>query len=148
MVSKRKATNPTVQEREQLLKERENGLLKQEADLQKLRDELDKQKAELIRNEKDASQRVQILLKDELLYGLTRNRILCKHWHKNNPEAARHMFGFKNWNRVPIKYTTQNWICLSSNTLVPKSQVLLRCIGSLGKYFLVLRGSNWCACSQ
>ena len=92
-MTRRKATNPTVQEREQMLKERENEFLKQEADLQKLRDELDKRKA----TEKDASQRVQILLKDKVSYGLTRNRISCKHWHKNNPEAARHMFGFKNW---------------------------------------------------
>ena len=58
--------------------------------MQKLKEDLDKR-------EQDMDEKLSLFVTGDEAYGLTRNRILCKHWHKKNPKAARHLFGFPDW---------------------------------------------------
>ena len=103
-------SNPTALQHEQLkakfdkqaseMKEMEARMKevdKREKEVQKLKQELDKREAELIRKKKDMDEKPHILISGEEAYGLTRNNLSCKHWHKNNPKAANHFFGFKSW---------------------------------------------------
>ena len=65
-----------------------------------LKDELDKRQAELVRTKLDVDEKLAILTRGDEAYGLTRNRISCRHWHKNNSSAARNLFGFSSWKEL------------------------------------------------
>ena len=78
-------STPTMLEHDQLKAQLER-YVQRESDLQKLKEDLDKREAEC-----------DLFVTGDEAYGLTRNRISCKHWHKKNPRAARHLFGFPDW---------------------------------------------------
>ena len=86
-------STPTMLEHDQLKAQLER-YAQRESELQKLKEDLDKREAELIREKQDMDD---LFVTGDEAYGLTRNRISCKHWHKKNPRAARHLFGFPDW---------------------------------------------------
>ena len=68
-----------------------------EADLNQLKESLAQQQAEIIARQRDVNEKMQIVIAGENVYGLTRSSILSKSWHKKNPNAARHLLGFRSW---------------------------------------------------
>ena len=75
-------------------------IAEREKELRCLKEELDKREAELVRTKQDVDEKIQILMHGDEAYGLTRNRISCRHWHKKNPDAARTLFGFPSWKEL------------------------------------------------
>ena len=46
---------------------------------------------------------MQLLISGNQVHGLTRSEILNKVWHENNPNAAKHLFGFASWKETVSK---------------------------------------------
>ena len=62
---------------------------------------------------------------DEEVYGFTRKAILSKDWHKDNPNVARHLFGFPS--RKELVYTLHVLFNAMSPKIIPtkKTQISL-----------------------
>ena len=54
-------------------------------------------KAEAERMMKEECERIYREAQDEYGGGLSRANLLCDDWHAANPEAAKHLFGFRTW---------------------------------------------------
>ena len=64
------------------LKAQLESYVQRESELQKLKEDLDKREAELIREKQDMDGKLNLFVTGDEAYGLTRNRISCKHWHE------------------------------------------------------------------
>ena len=58
------------------------------------------------------------------------------------------LFFWNKWIQGPNKNSQSRFGFASSNTLVPRSQTLLRCLGLLANYFSWFRKSSWSASAR
>ena len=79
-------------------------LAARDATIDQLRKELDisrqeKEAAleELRRENDEECERIYKEAMEEYSGGLSRSNLLCDEWHEANPEAAKHLFGFRTW---------------------------------------------------
>ncbi|KAL7501672.1 hypothetical protein ACHAWT_009484 [Skeletonema menzelii] len=53
-----------------------------------------------VRMQQEATNKLQLYIVENEAYGLTRKGFISKEWHKNNPNAARHFFGFQTFKEL------------------------------------------------
>lgn len=95
--------NGNARMKEMELKRREDELRKQEALLEKKLNNVEASRREWIKLKQDLEEAIIEAKKQGEKYindnvdGLTRNNIFNREWHKQNPNAASHLFGFSSW---------------------------------------------------
>ena len=72
-------------------------LAKREKKLKAEREALETLRQETSRRQQYVAEKLNLILLENEAHGLTRRGILSKEWHRENGNAARHLFGFKSW---------------------------------------------------
>lgn len=99
---------------------------KMEKALNKRKNELEKLQKEVVARQQDITEKLRLVAAgpDEI-YGLTRSALLSKAWHKNHPDAANHLFGFKSWKEL-VYYFHALFHVLPPKKYVPKAESVSR----------------------
>ncbi len=75
-------------------------LRRQEQELQKKQKEAQALMENALRMQQEATSKLQLCIVENESYGLTRRGFVSKEWHRHNPNAARHFFGFQTFKEL------------------------------------------------
>lgn len=75
-------------------------LRRQEQELQKKQKEAQALMENALRMQQEATSKLHLCIVENESYGLTRRGFVSKEWHRHNPNAARHFFGFRTFKEL------------------------------------------------